>query len=55
MNATIGAYNNATSNSNLGASQNSGTASTVIITDVDGDETWIDGTTGLIITGSGFV
>ena len=28
---------------------------TVIITDVDGNETWIDGATGLVITGSGFV
>lgn len=32
-----------------------GPETTVIITDVDGDETWVDGTTGLIITGSGFV
>lgn len=28
---------------------------TVIITDVDGNETWVDGDTGLIIAGSGFV
>lgn len=28
---------------------------TVIITDVDGDEQWADGDTGLVITGTGFV
>lgn len=27
----------------------------VVVTDVDGDETWNDGDTGLIITGTGFV
>ena len=26
-----------------------------VITDVDGDETWDDGATGLVITGSNFV
>ena len=32
-----------------------GTTTTVFITDVNGTETWTDGTTGLVITGSGFV
>lgn len=31
-----------------------GPGTTVIITDVNGDETWVDGATGLIITGTGF-
>ncbi len=30
-------------------------ATTVIITDVDGDETWTDGDSGLVATGSGFL
>lgn len=37
------------------AAGTAGFASSVTITDVDGDETWTDGDTGLIITGSGFV
>lgn len=32
-----------------------GRVANVIITDVDGDETWDDGTAGLVITGTGFV
>lgn len=54
MDSTLGSYSNATVNSNLGVSQNSGVPSTVIITDVDTDETWADGDIDLVITGSGF-
>lgn len=37
------------------AAGNAAIPSSVVITDVDTDETWQDGETGLVITGSGFV
>jgi hypothetical protein len=51
----IGAYTATTLGNHIGVYQNDASVTTtVIITDVDTDETWADGDTDLVITGSGF-